>query len=160
MSRRPLLLLLDGHSSHFEPKSLHFAKDNDIIIFCIPPHTTHECQPLDGSFFRSLKADWQQSCHKFYQKNPGKVISKLNFCSEFKPAWHNAIIPSSIINGFKKAGVFPFNRHAVTVVESIGKRDGIVIISMGYIGCCSKMTVRVGDTIVMDVTAKCVKAVN
>ena len=121
VSRRPLLLLLDGHSSHFEPKSLQFAKDNDIIIFCIPPHTTHECQPLDCSFFRSLKAHWQQSCHNFYQKNPGKVISKLNFCSVFKPAWHNAIIPSNIINGFKKAGVFPFNRHAVTVVESIGK---------------------------------------
>ena len=29
VSRRPLLLLLDGHSSHFEPKSLQFTKDND-----------------------------------------------------------------------------------------------------------------------------------
>lgn len=35
---RPLLLLLDGHSTHFEPKSLQMAKDNNIIIFCLPPH--------------------------------------------------------------------------------------------------------------------------
>ena len=55
VSKRPLLLLLDGHSSHFEPNTIQFAKDNDIIIFCLPPHTTHECQPLDCSFFRSLR---------------------------------------------------------------------------------------------------------
>ena len=47
VSRRPLLLLLDGHSSHFEPKSIKFAKENGVVIFCLPPHTTHECQPLD-----------------------------------------------------------------------------------------------------------------
>ena len=113
VSRRPLLLLLDGHSSHFEPNTIQFAKDNDIIIFCIPPHTTHECQPLDVSFFRSLKTHWQQSCHTFYQNNPGKQVTKLNFCSVFKPAWLSAISPSNIIGGFKKAGVFPFSRQAV-----------------------------------------------
>ena len=34
VSRHPLLLL-DGHSSHFEPQSIHFAKHNEIIIFCL-----------------------------------------------------------------------------------------------------------------------------
>ena len=42
-SRRPLLLLLDGHSSHFELQSIQFAKENGVVIFCLPPHTTHEC---------------------------------------------------------------------------------------------------------------------
>ena len=79
VSRRPLLLLLDGHSSHFEPATIEFAKENDIIIFVLPPHTTHECQPLDLSFLGALKKHWQFSCHEFYQNNPGKVISKLNF---------------------------------------------------------------------------------
>ena len=45
---RPLLLLVDGHSSHFDPKSIHFARDHSVIIFCLPPHTTHEAQPLKG----------------------------------------------------------------------------------------------------------------
>ncbi len=129
VSRRPILLLLDGHSSHFEPNTIQFAKDNDIIIFCLPPHTTHECQPLDCSFFRSLKTHWQQSCHIFYQNNPGKQISKLNFCSVFKPAWHNAIKPSTIIGGFKTAGVFPFNRQAISTVEDTGKSSHAYIAS-------------------------------
>jgi len=121
VSRRPLFLLLDGHSSHFEPKTIQFAKDNDVIIFCLPPHTTHECQPLDVSFFRALKTSWQQACHTFYQKNPYKVISKLNFNGVFKSAWLSAITPSNIIGGFKKAGVYPFNRHAITTYEHAGK---------------------------------------
>lgn len=115
VSQRPLLLLLDGHSSHFEPKTIQFAKDNDVVIFVLPPHTTHECQPLDVSFFGALKRHWQQSCHQFYQANHGVVISKLNFCKVFKPAWLKAICPTNICNGFKKSGVFPFNRNAITV---------------------------------------------
>ena len=55
VSFRPLLLLLDGHSTHFEPKSLELARKNEIIFFCLPPHTAHVCQPLGCSFFKSLK---------------------------------------------------------------------------------------------------------
>ena len=113
VSHRPLLLLLDGHSTHFEPKSLQFARDNNIIIFCLPPHTTHVCQPLDCSLFRPLKEHWKQECHKFYQKNPGRVISKFNFCSIFRPTWLKAITPTNIVAGFRKAGVFPLNRKVI-----------------------------------------------
>ena len=94
--QQPLLLLLDGHSSHFEPKSIQFAKDNDIIIFCLPPHTTHECQPLDCGLFGPLKRHWQKSCHSFYQQNPTQVISKYNFCSVFREAWLNATSPANV----------------------------------------------------------------
>ena len=83
-SRRPVLLLLDGHSSNFEPYSIQFAREHQIVIFCLPLHSTHECQPLDTSFFRSLKSHWQNSVHKFYQDNSGKSVSKLNFCSVLK----------------------------------------------------------------------------
>ena len=37
---RPQLLLLDGHSMCFEPKSLQVAIDNNTVIFYLP-HTTH-----------------------------------------------------------------------------------------------------------------------
>ena len=83
-SLRPVLLLLDGHSSNFEPYSIQFAREHQIVIFCLPLHSTHECQPLDTSFFRSLKSHWQNSVYKFYQDNSGKSVSKLNFCSVLK----------------------------------------------------------------------------
>ena len=110
---RPLLLLLDGHSTHFEPKSLELARKNQIIVFCLPPHTTHVYQPLDCSFFKPLKEHWREECHKFYQKNPGLVISKYNFCGIFQEAWLKAISPKNIIAGLRKAGIHPVNRDKV-----------------------------------------------
>ena len=118
ISHRPLLLLLDGHSSHFEPNTIQHARDNEIIIFCLPPHTTHECQPLDCSLFGPLKKHWQEACHKFYQHNPGKVISKVKFNSVFRNAWLNAVTPSNICGGFRKAGVYPFNPDAVEIPDN------------------------------------------
>lgn len=118
---RPLLLLLDGHSSHFEPTSIEYAKKKGVIIFCLPPHTTHECQPLDVSFFKSLKVHWREECHKFYRKNPGLNINKFNFCSIFKKAWLAASVPANLCSGFKKTGIFPFDPDAIQPTAGAGE---------------------------------------
>ena len=102
-SRRPLLLLLDGHSSHFELQSIQFAKE--------------ECQPLDVSLFGPLKRHWQQECHRFYQSHPTRVLSKMNFNSVFRQAWYKAVMPANTTGGFRKAGVFLFNCNAVKVID-------------------------------------------
>ena len=52
---RPLLLLLDGHSSHYNLEAITLARENDVIIFTLVPHTTHEMQPLDTAVFGPLK---------------------------------------------------------------------------------------------------------
>ena len=44
---RPVLLLLDGHSSHYSPVTIKIAAENQVILFALPPHTTHVSQPLD-----------------------------------------------------------------------------------------------------------------
>ena len=51
--------------------------------------------------------------NRFYQKNPGLVISKFNFCSIFSDAWLKAITPSNVIAGFRKAGIFPMDREKI-----------------------------------------------
>jgi len=77
---------------------------------------------------------WRQECHKFYFKNPGSVISKLNFNSVFREAWLSAKTPANVISGFRNTGVYPFNRHAIGCVSasSQGSNDlptqGIIII--------------------------------
>ena len=80
---RPVLLLLDGHSSHYEPDTIHLAAKEGIVIICIPPHTTHVSQPLDISFFQPLKAYWSEACHKYMQENPGRVVTKYQFSELF-----------------------------------------------------------------------------
>ena len=55
VASRPLLFLMDGHSSHYEPSSVELAKENDAILFCLSPHTTQDSQPLDCTVFGPLK---------------------------------------------------------------------------------------------------------
>ena len=54
------MLLLDGHSSHYQPSVIRRAAEEEILIFCLPPHTSHVTQPLDNSLFSSLKSYWKQ----------------------------------------------------------------------------------------------------
>ena len=43
---RPLLLLVDGHSSHYCPEAIRYAAEQKVIIFTFAPNTTHLTQPL------------------------------------------------------------------------------------------------------------------
>ena len=117
---RPLLLLLDGHSSHYEPASMELAREEDVIVFCLPPHTTQDSQPLDCTVFGPLKHHWSEACHTFLQKNPGMIISRLNFSSIFSGAWLKAFTPENVLAGFRKCGIYPFNRHAIPLSHDKG----------------------------------------
>ena len=43
----PLLLLMDGHSTDYQPEVVCLAASNGVILFTLPPRTTHVAQPLD-----------------------------------------------------------------------------------------------------------------
>jgi len=75
---------LDGHSTHYQPHSVHFAKEHGIIMLCLPPHTTQESQPQDFGVFGPLISQWSNACHRFFQRNPGKVVTKNHFSALFR----------------------------------------------------------------------------
>jgi hypothetical protein len=110
---RPVMLLVDGHSSHYEPDTIKAAAEHGVVIFCLPPHCTHVAQPLDVSFFRPLKVYWSEACHTFMQENPGCVVTKYNFSKLFSKAWYKAIQPQNLIAGFSKCGICPYNSEAI-----------------------------------------------
>ena len=54
-SRRPVSLILDNHDSHVSIGIIEKAKDNQIGLYGLPPHTTHIVQPLDIAIYGPLK---------------------------------------------------------------------------------------------------------
>ncbi|CAF4355372.1 unnamed protein product [Rotaria sp. Silwood2] len=44
---RPLLLVMDNHSAHISIDVIELAIKNQVILLCLPPHSTHALQPLD-----------------------------------------------------------------------------------------------------------------
>ena len=119
--QRPVLLLYDGHSSHYTPDAITEAAKEGIVIFCLPPNTTHAAQPLDVSFFKPLKTFWSLACHSFLADHPNAVVTKLQFSGLFNEARTKACKPSSVIAGFKKTGICPLDPNAIKIIPAFGE---------------------------------------
>ena len=106
---RPVCLLVDGHSSHIDLDVSNFCRANGILLYCLPPHTTHVLQPLDVGFFSPLKRSWHVAVTE-YQQSEGKPVNKWSFAKVFKTAYHSVVKLSTIVNDFKACGIY---RHAI-----------------------------------------------
>jgi len=109
---------LDGHSTHYQHETIKFAHDNGVVMMCLPPHTTHESQPLDASIFKPLKQNWNA---RFVQRNPGKVITKYDFSPLLNEAWSNTMISTVIAS---RSGIYPLNPKELDYGASKGTSLG------------------------------------
>lgn len=114
-----VLLILDGHSSHMNSlEMLETAEKNEIIMLCLPSHSTQYLQPLDRSFFKSLKHHWNEVCHNWVtshkrQDEPNRRITRMQFGELLSKAWAQSATAKNAVNGFRSTGVYPFNRKAI-----------------------------------------------
>lgn len=109
---RPQLLLYDGHSTHVTEKVIDFAIGENLTILKLPPHTSHLLQPLDLSVFKPLKDKWDAKLVSWQRKNIGVKLNKVTFSSMVQSSWLE-LTNEVIINGFKKAGIFPYNPNVI-----------------------------------------------
>ena len=121
-SIRPVLLLLDGHSSHYCPEFVKLAANEKVVAFVLPPHTSHLSQPLDRGCFSPLKSYWKQACHKFHTVNKRNITS-YDFVSLFSKAWSSAMTLKNIVASFRVTGVYPFDRSAIKLPEEEVYKD-------------------------------------
>ena len=112
-SQRPVLLFVDGHASHITLDVIDSARENNVILFCLPPHTTHALQPLDVSVFRSLKSHFSKAVHALSFTKKDFVVSKREFSRVVKVPFEKAFSISNVKAGFAKCGIHPFNPNAV-----------------------------------------------
>jgi len=84
---KKILLIVDGHSSHKSLEAIEMARQNGIVMLCLPPHTTHRMQPLDKVFFGPLKVNYNRECDKWMVTNAGRRISQYEQASLFSAAY-------------------------------------------------------------------------
>lgn len=111
---RPVILIYDGHSSHVGFSLVQIARQENIVILKLPPHTSHILQPMDLSVFRPLKLKWEEELIKWQRKNYGYKLPKSIFASNISIIWKN-LDPLIIKNGFQKAGIYPFCNAVIPI---------------------------------------------
>ena len=107
---RPVILLMDGHSTHYCPETMVLAAKERVVVFALPPNTTHVSQPLDKGCFGPLKAAWKSVCHEYCVKNPGRAVTRYTFSELFSQAWMQSMNMRNIISGFRCTGIYPVDR--------------------------------------------------
>ena len=97
----PKLLIMDGHGSHLNIDIINLCRENNIHLYCLPPHTTHIFQPLDVAIFRPVKAHFNKITQlltvgsvKLSTVGSSNPINccKTNFTGIFKEPWESVTV--------------------------------------------------------------------
>src|SRR5258705_7362303 len=97
--KKPILLIYDGHGSHDTSALCHLAQDNNITLFCLPPHTTHKLQPLDVGVFGPFQRGWIDRCDKIVE-DTGEEMPHEDVVQEYMAIWQVTFKPTTIISAF------------------------------------------------------------
>ncbi|XP_011860377.1 PREDICTED: tigger transposable element-derived protein 6-like, partial [Vollenhovia emeryi] len=112
--RKQILLVLDGHSTHTKNlEAIQMARDYGIVMLSFPAHTTHRLQPLDRSFFKSLKSCYNEAASSWLRSNPGSVIKQANVAELLGKAYPRSVRMDIALNGFKATGLWPCDRNVI-----------------------------------------------
>ena len=117
-----VLLLMDGHASHCSPQVIESARDHNVILLALTPHTTHLCQPLDVAVYSSLKDNLGRFV-KIGQALKGDLwIPKKQVPRIIKKPFEDSMSLTNIKAGFRKCGVAPFNLNALDKSRMLHKK--------------------------------------
>jgi hypothetical protein len=109
LSDESVLLILNNHASHIALRICNYCRYNGIILISIPPHTAHHLQPLDLTFYGTLKAAFNRECDLYLKRCAHEKITHNELAELFNKAYLRAAMMEKGISGFKAAGVYPLN---------------------------------------------------
>ena len=107
-----ILLIFDGHASHTKNLELiNYARENGVVLLCLPPHCSHKLQPLDVGFMKPLSNYYENEVRVWLRSNPGKVVTLWQLSTLFGSAYVNAATMKTAMSAFKKTGIWPPNQN-------------------------------------------------
>ena len=112
---RPVVLFIDGANPHISLEAAAFCKQKLIQPWLLKPNMTHILQPCDLTFFSSLKKElkklaWDWQCAP---SNAGNTLNKYSIVALLHKATELCLEkPGIISNGFRRAGISPWNPSA------------------------------------------------
>ncbi len=107
--KRPVMLLVDGSSTHISLEASEFCYLRLICLFCLLANSTHITQPCDVVLNSPLKTNYYSSAKKYQTEHPGELINKYNFPTVLKEAWNKTTCVSLAAKGFQECGLYPLD---------------------------------------------------
>ena len=114
---QPTLIMYDGHKSHLRLTLTEWARQRHVVLFVLPPHTSHLTQPLDVSVFGPLKNHYYRECQTYLHQNPGITITRYEVAALTTRPYLKALCPENIQAGFRKSGIYPYNTQVFSASQ-------------------------------------------
>jgi len=111
-NRQFRLLICDDHDSHISAQFVRFCIDHNIILFLLPPHSSHILQPLNVGVFSPLKNAMSSQLSRLYATEITR-LQKIEWLEHYVRARSAAITTHNILGGWRGSGLFPTNPHRV-----------------------------------------------
>lgn len=119
----PVILFIDGHSSHVTLEMSNLCSELEIILIFLYPNSTRILQPADVAAFKPLKTLWKKSVLEWRQKNPEQMLTLDRMAPILKDAIHNFSPDGSTAgNGFKACGLYPWDPDAVNYTKCLATK--------------------------------------
>ncbi|KAF8592788.1 hypothetical protein K439DRAFT_1274546, partial [Ramaria rubella] len=114
-SGKHILLITNGHGSHQHLDIVNMAFKHKVLLYSLPPHTTHKLQPLDVGVFGPVQNVWAHQCQ--IAAIWGSPISAKTVVQEYL-AVHNETMTTRLIkSAFCRTGIWPFNPALFTLLD-------------------------------------------
>jgi hypothetical protein len=111
-NQKPRVLICDGFGTHKTLKALEFCFKNNIILCCLPSHTSHKLQPYNVGVFAPLKAAYHNKADGLFQGGTN-IVGKQHFTSLYSPVREKVFTKRNIMAAWAACGLFPFNPDRV-----------------------------------------------
>ena len=121
---RPVLLLFDAHKAKPSDATIRWARENQIILFPLPPHVH---QLPDVGCLEHFKDSFEEECISFLEDFiVDDLVNRNHACNIAGRIYPEVVSPDNLIACFRKIGVYPFNPRIVDPNASIlSTRSGV-----------------------------------
>lgn len=123
-----MLLLMDGHKTHFCQANSQICTENNIKCIALPPHTSHILQPLDVGIFNVFKAAFRKAVSDpaIAEIIPAEASAaakeRVRMMARSLIAHVHATTAKHITRAFIKTGIYPISFNTF-LLSSRGVRD-------------------------------------
>ncbi|XP_050309028.1 uncharacterized protein LOC126745298 [Anthonomus grandis grandis] len=121
----PVIVFVDGHKTHVTYPVSTLCSRLEIVLIALYPNSTRILQPADVASFRPLKNLWRYGVLYWRRNHPFMKLRKEDFAAILYTAVEK-LDATTILNGFKACGLFPWDFNAIDYTKCLGKNTHII----------------------------------